>query len=81
MMSTVDAERSSGPTLDEIRTWPATVTVPVAGRAWGLSRNQSYDLVRRGEFPATVNRVGGRYRVVTESIIRALSSEPENSAE
>ncbi|GAB3902685.1 hypothetical protein GCM10029964_093510 [Kibdelosporangium lantanae] len=64
------------PTLAEIRErWPATVDVVVAGRAFGLSRSLSYDLVARGEFPATVIKVGGRYRVITASILRTLSDE------
>lgn len=64
------------PTLAEIREhWPATVDVSAAGRAFGLSRSLSYDLVARGEFPATVMKVGGRYRVITASIVRALSDE------
>ena len=70
------ADSRQGPTLAEIREdWPATVDVSAAGRAFGLSRSLSYDLVARGEFPATVIKVGGRYRVVTASIVRALSDE------
>lgn len=64
------------PTLAQIREqWPATVDVPNAGAAFGLSRSYSYDLVSRGEFPATVMKLGSRYRVLTESIIRVLSDE------
>jgi predicted DNA-binding transcriptional regulator AlpA len=64
------------PTLKEIRElWPATVDVPAAGVVFGLSRSHSYELVSRGEFPAKVIKVGSRYRVVTASIIDALSSE------
>lgn len=64
------------PTLREIReTWPATVDISVAAAAFGLSRSYAYELVARGEFPARVLRVGSRYRVTTESIIRVLSDE------
>lgn len=64
------------PTLKEIRElWPATVDVPTAGIAFGLSRSHSYELVTRGEFPVKVIKVGSRYRVVTESIVEVLSSE------
>jgi predicted DNA-binding transcriptional regulator AlpA len=64
------------PTLKEIRElWPATVDVPAAGVVFGLSRSHSYELVSRGKFPAKVIKVGSRYRVVTASIIDALSSE------
>lgn len=64
------------PTLDEIRKWPATVNVPRAGLAFGLTRSHAYDLASKGEFPARVIKVGGRYRVVTASIVKALSGDP-----
>lgn len=68
-----DGEKPS--TLNEIRTmWPPTVDVPTAGVAFGLSRSHAYELVARGEFPAKVIKVGSRYRVITESVIRALST-------
>jgi hypothetical protein len=65
------------PTLAEIRErWPATVDVPAAGAAFGLSRSYSYELASCGEFPAKVIKVGSRYRVITASIIHALSDGP-----
>jgi predicted DNA-binding transcriptional regulator AlpA len=63
------------PTLDEIRRWPATVDVPKAATAFGVSRSHAYELITLGDFPAKVLRVGGRYRVITASIVRALSDE------
>jgi predicted DNA-binding transcriptional regulator AlpA len=63
---------SDRPTLDEIATWPATVDVPTAAAAFGISRSHAYVLARRGEFPATVLTVGGRMKVTTSSIIAAL---------
>ena len=69
-------DKVGSPTLPEIkRQWPPTVDVPAAARAFGVSRSHAYELVNRGEFPAKVIKVGSRYRVVTESIIRALSDE------
>ena len=64
----------AAPTLREIQeTWPATVPIPVAATAFGLSRSHAYELVTRGEFPARVIRVGQRYRVVTASVLRVLA--------
>lgn len=60
------------PTLSEIRTWPATVDVPAAARALGISRSHAYTLVERGQFPATVLFVGQRLRVITASLIAIL---------
>ena len=64
------------PTLTEIRErWPATVDIPAAGIAFGLGRSHSYELASRGEFPATVIKIASRYRVITASIICALSGD------
>lgn len=68
-------ETTTSPTLHEIREWPASVDVTAAAAAFGISRSHAYELVARGEFPAKVIRVGSRYRVITASIIRALSDE------
>jgi predicted DNA-binding transcriptional regulator AlpA len=68
-------ETTRSPTLHEIREWPASVDVTAAAAAFGISRSHAYELVTRGEFPAKVIRVGSRYRVITASIIRALSDE------
>jgi predicted DNA-binding transcriptional regulator AlpA len=59
-------------TLDEIRTWPSTVDVPTAGRAIGISRSHSFELVKRGEFPCRTIRIGSRYRVPTSAILALL---------
>lgn len=72
-MNTVP-KQAERPTLTEIRThWPATVDVPCAGAAFGLSRSHSYELVAKGSFPAEVIKIGTRYRVLTQSIIETLS--------
>lgn len=62
----------SSPTLTEIRNWPATVDVPKAAAALGVSRSHLYELVRRGEAPVKVLSFGSRHRVVTASLIRLL---------
>jgi predicted DNA-binding transcriptional regulator AlpA len=64
-------------TLEEIRTWPATVDVTEACRAWGISKSHGYELCARNEFPARVIRVGSRYRVITSSILAELGASRE----
>jgi predicted DNA-binding transcriptional regulator AlpA len=63
---------SAAPTLDEVKTWPATVGVPEAARAIGVSKSHLYDLVKRGEAPVKVLSFGARHRIVTASLIRLL---------
>lgn len=52
-----------------------TVGLPVAGRAFGLGANASYDAYRRGEFPVRVLKLGRKLRVPTADILRALGIE------
>lgn len=60
-------------TLDEIRDWPAAVSIEQAAKAFGISRSHAYELARTGHFPAKVLKVGASVKVVTASIIEALS--------
>ncbi len=61
-------------------TWNGTASVEDASSALGVSRAKGYDLVRRGEFPCRVLRIGRSTRVVTASLLRVLESgEPEYS--
>lgn len=75
MAENVRDESVDAPTLDEIRGWPASVDVPVAATAFGISRSHAYELIARGVFPAKVIQVGTRYKVITASIVQALSAE------
>lgn len=80
-MTTVDVTISPGtpqfrcvevPAAAEIVAWPVTVPLPQAGRCWGLGRDASYELARRGEFPVPVLRVGRRLVVSRGSVLTAL---------
>lgn len=62
----------SMPTLDDVRGWPATVSVSDAAPAIGVSKSHLYELAARGAAPCRVIRVGSRYRVVTASLLRVL---------
>lgn len=50
--------------------------VVTAGSIFKLSRSQSYELARRGEFPVPVMQLGCRYRVVVAHIRDALGLGP-----
>ncbi|MEU9264589.1 helix-turn-helix domain-containing protein [Streptomyces sp. NPDC048251] len=62
------------PTLDEIRDWPATVGIPEAARAIGVSKTCLYDLVKQGKAPVAVLSFGARHRIVTASLVRLLEA-------
>jgi hypothetical protein len=60
------------PTPDEIRAWPVTVDVPTAGRAFGIGRDESYQLARQGHFPVPVLHLGRYLRVTRAAVLSAL---------
>jgi predicted DNA-binding transcriptional regulator AlpA len=62
----------TGPTLEEVRSWPATVSVEMAALALGVSRAHAYECIKTGTFPARSIRVGGRVKVITSSILAVL---------
>lgn len=67
---------SETPTLDEVRLWPATVPPSDAARALGVSRSQMYKLIRLGEAPVQILRLGtNTKRVVTASLVRTLEGD------
>jgi predicted DNA-binding transcriptional regulator AlpA len=69
-----------GPTLDEIRRWPATVGVEQGAAALGVSRAHAYESIKAGTFPARALVVGRRIRVTTASILAVLGDEPQSGA-
>ena len=62
----------TGPTLEDVRRWPATVSVEDAALALGISRAHAYELIKEKEFPAKALSVGRRIRVTTSSILAVI---------
>ncbi len=58
----------------------ATVDVVKAGRALGIGRSLTYELLRRGEFPVRVLRLGSRVRVPTADLIALLTPTDSDPA-
>jgi hypothetical protein len=50
-----------------------TVSVEVAGKAFGLSRNAAYDACKSGQIPSL--RIGGKITVPTAPLRKMLSIE------
>lgn len=65
------------PTLNEIAGWPAVVSVKQAAQALGISKSTAYALIQSGDFPVKVVRLGGRYGVLTASIVKLLSDSDD----
>ncbi|MCU1691883.1 MAG: integrase/resolvase-related protein [Frankiales bacterium] len=59
-------------TADEVLALPAVVDLPTAARALGLGRSAAYQLVRAGQWPTPVIRVGKLIRVPTAPLAALL---------
>jgi hypothetical protein len=61
----------------ELLALPATVDVPTAARALGVSRTQAYELIRTGLWPTRTVRVGRLIKIPTEPILELLGIRPD----
>ncbi|MGW8506311.1 DNA-binding protein [Streptomyces sp. CLCI03] len=68
------------PTLAEVRTWPATVSIPIAASALGCSRQHLLDRIKQGDSPVKTIPFGSRYVVITADLVRLLSGEERGAA-
>jgi hypothetical protein len=59
-------------TRDELLALPAVVDLKTAARALAIGRTRAFELVRRGEFPVPVLRVGVTYRIPTAPLLELL---------
>jgi len=50
-------------TTEEVRELPPVVDVPTAARVLGIGRTAAYELIRTGEWPTPVVRLGKSIRV------------------
>lgn len=64
----------------ELLELPASVDLTTAGRAFGLGRTRTYELVKSGEFPVRVVKLGNKYRVPTAELLTALGIDPTAAA-
>ena len=59
-------------TLTEVEALGVTTDVVTAGQILGLSRNNAYTLVRRGDFPVPIIKAGSRYRIPVAALLAVL---------
>jgi predicted DNA-binding transcriptional regulator AlpA len=56
----------------DVRRLPVVVDLPTASRLLGIGRTSAYELVRTGQWPTPVIRVGRLIRVPTAPLLAAL---------
>lgn len=59
-------------TEEQVRALPVVLTLDVANRVFALGRTTGYDLIRRGQYPCPVHRVGRHYRVYKADLMEAV---------
>ena len=69
----------SSMSMEELLALPVAFPVVVAGRAFGIGRTKTHELVRDGRFPCKVLRVGNVYRVTRAELFRALGVQQPSS--
>ncbi len=73
--------RQDAMTRAELLALPAAVPVwPTGARALGIGRTKAHQLVRAGEFPVPVLRLGGMYRIRTADLLALLGIEAASSS-
>jgi predicted DNA-binding transcriptional regulator AlpA len=65
--------------MEELLALPVVMDLQTAGRAFGLGRSITYELMRRGEFPCPVLRLGRSYRVLKADVMRVVGVSPESA--
>jgi hypothetical protein len=59
-------------TFQQLHNLPAVIDLTTAARALGIGRTKAYRLVRNGQFPVRVIRVGANYHVPTADLLKVL---------
>lgn len=75
-------------TRADLERLPAALDVPTAARVLGIGRTMAYDLVRTGQWPTPVVRIGRLVKIPTAPLVALLgaahtdqhASEPASSA-
>lgn len=64
-------------THDELLALPVSFSIETAGRAFGMGRQKASELVRKGEFPCPVLRIGNRSIVLRSALLDAVGIHEE----
>lgn len=59
---------------EELAGLPALLDIPQAARVLGIGRSLAYDLVRRGEWPTAVLRVGRLIKIPSGPLLRLVET-------
>lgn len=80
MRSQTAGHARRGMTATELLELPASLDMETTFRAIRIGRTKGYELLRNGEFPVPVLRLGGTYRVRTADVLALLGIDPMAAA-
>jgi len=66
-------------TRAELLDLPPTLDIRTAGRAIGIGKTKAYEMAQANTFPVPVLRLGARWRVVTEDLLKLLKIERDSA--
>jgi hypothetical protein len=66
---------------DELAALPAVIDVPTAARVLGVGRWAAYELVRTGQWPTQVIRLGKLIKIPTAPLLALVGYSNDRSAE
>jgi excisionase family DNA binding protein len=66
----------TSPARRDLAELPAVLNVEQAAEVLGLSRTAAYELIRNGEWPTPVFRLGRLIRIPTAPVLRLLGVAP-----
>lgn len=69
------------PAVEILRSAGPTVSTEESFKALGISRTLGYELIRRGEFPVRILRLGNRNRIPTAELRALLGMSEQGSPE
>jgi predicted DNA-binding transcriptional regulator AlpA len=61
----------------ELLALPEVIDIRTAAQALGIGQTKAYEMARTETFPVKVLRVGNRYRIVTENLLKLLEVESD----
>jgi len=64
----------------ELRALPAVVDLRTAAAALDIGRTAAYELVRTGQWPTPILRLGGRIKVPTAPLLELLGVSTDSGA-
>jgi predicted DNA-binding transcriptional regulator AlpA len=70
-----------GMTRDDLLALPPVVDVPTAARVLGVGRTSAYELVRTGQWPTPVLRLGRLVRVPSAPLLELIGMHVDGGSE